>query len=315
MADDTLIATGARNVLRMERRYPHPPAKVWRAITDAEQLSGWFPFAVEPFELREGAAMRFAIGGEDRGAEANSNAEAGGAAGADAAADASAGVVVEVDPPRLFAFEWGGDLLRFEPEPEGDAACRLVFTHTFDDHYGAASFAAGWDACLRALTTLLDDNPSAPALPDMNAAHERYVAQFGLGAAVVESGPDGCSVRIERQLTQPAERVWELIGGDGPGIASARPPTGAAIASLTAGTILTSDPPRLHEYEWLAGDRVGGRVRWELGEGTGHGARLVLTQTGAPGLDAERDAARVSTEARVAQLAATLAAEPRVPAG
>ena len=28
---------------RFERRLPHPPEKVWRALTDARELAGWFP--------------------------------------------------------------------------------------------------------------------------------------------------------------------------------------------------------------------------------------------------------------------------------
>ncbi|MBV8934055.1 MAG: SRPBCC domain-containing protein, partial [Kutzneria sp.] len=45
-------------VLRFERRIAHPPAKVWRAVTDPAEMAHWFPAAVET-ELRTGAAMRF----------------------------------------------------------------------------------------------------------------------------------------------------------------------------------------------------------------------------------------------------------------
>jgi hypothetical protein len=44
---------------------------------------------------------------------------------------------------------------------------------------------------------------------------------------------------------------------------------------------------------------------WELGEGTGHGARLVVTWTGTD--PAARDAARTELPRRVRELAATIA--------
>jgi hypothetical protein len=50
----------------------------------------------------------------------------------------------------------------------------------------------------------------------------------------------------------------------------------------------------------LAFDGPDGRVRWELGEGTGHGARLMVTSTG------PRDASTAWHD-RVEGLAAALA--------
>jgi activator of Hsp90 ATPase-like protein len=42
-------APDGRPRLRFTRRLPHPPAKVWRAITEPEHLAAWFPDAgVEP---------------------------------------------------------------------------------------------------------------------------------------------------------------------------------------------------------------------------------------------------------------------------
>jgi len=38
-----LEAADDRLVLRLERRYEHPVERVWRAITDREELSHWFP--------------------------------------------------------------------------------------------------------------------------------------------------------------------------------------------------------------------------------------------------------------------------------
>ena len=64
------------------------------------------------------------------------------------------GEVIELEPPRLFAFDWSGDELRFELEPAGDG-CRLLFTHFLSERDQAARDAAGWDIRLAELDRLL----------------------------------------------------------------------------------------------------------------------------------------------------------------
>ena len=63
-----------------------------------------------------------------------------------------------------------------------------------------------------------------------------------------------------------------------------------------AGAVLVSDEPKALEQE-----ADGGPVRWELGEGTGHGARLTVTWTGPDA--AARDAAAAEAPARARSLA------------
>jgi hypothetical protein len=36
-----LVRDGERAVVRFERHLPHPPTKVWRALTEPEHLAGW----------------------------------------------------------------------------------------------------------------------------------------------------------------------------------------------------------------------------------------------------------------------------------
>ena len=43
MNNATLLADGPRPAVRLERQLPDPPAVVWRALTDREQLRAWFP--------------------------------------------------------------------------------------------------------------------------------------------------------------------------------------------------------------------------------------------------------------------------------
>jgi uncharacterized protein YndB with AHSA1/START domain len=264
---ESLRVVDGRNVLEIRRRLARPPATVWRAITDPEQMRHWFPATVE-FDAAVGAKVRYEFDGADGGE----------------------GEITAYDSPRLFEYTWSGSILRWELEP-ADGGTLLVFTHVFDDRPGAASFAAGWDACIAALRALLDG--AAPPEPSrMVAEHEDYVRRFGLDEGTVERTGDGCRTRFERQLTAPAERAWALATGG-----AQLSVGGAAPAGLGGGTVTEVEPHRL-----LAFDGPDGRVRWELGEGTGHGARLVVTSTG------PRDTSAAWRD-RIEGLAAALAAE------
>jgi uncharacterized protein YndB with AHSA1/START domain len=112
--------------VRFERVYPHSVERVWRSITVPEEMASWFPSTVE-LDLREGGDMRFTF--PDREVEPMT------------------GRVVELDPPRLFAFLWGEDLLRLELAPEGDGT-RLTLLQTLHAEDEAARNAAGWHVCL-----------------------------------------------------------------------------------------------------------------------------------------------------------------------
>ncbi|WP_219417629.1 SRPBCC family protein [Pseudonocardia nigra] len=246
---ERLESRDGRSVLHMERRLKHPPEKVWRAITEPARLAEWFPAAMTP-QLRKGGAVDFGFG--------------------------DPGTVTDLDPPRLFAFTWGDDHLRWELHPDGGEGTLLVLVHTFADRAGAASFAAGWHTCIAALDLALDGRAGADPGVDDVALHERYVAEFGLDAGTAETTPDGWRVRFERQLTRPADVVWAALTAD------------AAPGSVRDGHVL---------------ERDGGRVRWELREGTGHGARLVHTRTGVDGdPDAALDVGGTEIDALLARL-------------
>ena len=87
------------------RHLPHPPERVFRALTEPAELGGWFPARVEG-ELREGASLVFDEDGRRH-----------------------EGRVVAFEPPRLVAYTFDGATLRFEV---GEAAggSVLIFTST-----------------------------------------------------------------------------------------------------------------------------------------------------------------------------------------
>jgi uncharacterized protein YndB with AHSA1/START domain len=124
-----------RYALRFERHFAHPLEKVWRAITEWDQLSAWFPAVVE-FDLTPGAKLRFGSTPEQQrrfGIPADYAAE---------------GAITRVDPPNLLEYTWGDEILRWELRADGAGGCRMVFTNVVDERASATAAAAGWHAGL-----------------------------------------------------------------------------------------------------------------------------------------------------------------------
>jgi uncharacterized protein YndB with AHSA1/START domain len=141
MTDATLITDQERPQVRLERDLPDPPEEVWGALTERERLRDWFPcdVIVEGGEWRVGAAIRFPFPAE-------------------VIEQTLAGEVLAVEEPRVLAYTWGEETLRFELIPQGGGT-RLVLTDELAPG-AAARNAAGWDTCLDRLVGL---EPAADA--------------------------------------------------------------------------------------------------------------------------------------------------------
>lgn len=264
---------GRHSVLRMERRLAHPPAKVWAAITRPAHLANWFPSEVT-LELKPGGAMGFHFPGDE--------------------GPGMTGEVTDAEEPRVFAFSWGDDHLRWEITPDGDGGSLLTLEHTFGDRFGAASFASGWHLCLSALGQFLDGG-GPEVSQDAGELHEAYLEQFDLGRGEVT----GDGIRFERQLVRFADKVWaELCAGEEP-LKGDTAPDGFLADGISAGPVTEVSAPTSLTYAV----HPNGEVRWEFSEGTGHGARLVLTQTGV--MD-DAEAVRAAWHARIERLAGQL---------
>jgi uncharacterized protein YndB with AHSA1/START domain len=142
--------------VRFERRYPHPVERVWRAVTEPEELAHWFPSSVE-VDLREGGRMSFTF--------------------PDADMEPTGGTVTELDPPHRFAFLWGDEQLRIELEPDGEG-CLMRFTHVLSTREAAARDGAGWHVCLDRLETRLSggaaEAPGSGVTGEWRELYEEY---------------------------------------------------------------------------------------------------------------------------------------------
>jgi uncharacterized protein YndB with AHSA1/START domain len=169
MSDDgTLERVDGRWQLRFVRRLAHPPAMVWRAITEPEHLAAWFPARIDG-ERALGARLTFVFEhGEGPDTE---------------------GEITAYDPPSLLELRWGDERLRFDLRPDGDG-CILTFVDAFDELGKAARDGAGWHTCLDLLEHEVAGHHAPWASGDRWAQiHPAYVERFGPEAATI--GPPG----------------------------------------------------------------------------------------------------------------------------
>ncbi len=103
-------------------------------------------------------------------------------------------------------------------------------------------------------------------------------------------------MRVERQLTCPAEVAWDLWFGSDRDTGEQRvaPAVGEPLTPYMAPDVVIGTMTEVELHRVLAFDVAptggpGEHVRVELTDGTGHGARITLTVTGTD--PAERDAA------------------------
>jgi len=159
----TLAAAGNEWDLIVDRVVPHPPARVWKALTDPADLAQWGPFETER-PLTSTGPVRLTT--RDAGDVKPSDER-----------------VLTVETGTLVEYSWGSGILRWEVHPHADGA-RLVLRHRFPDRVEAPSYAAGWQLCLQSLSELLADGAtqsrvgtSAPAYgwEELHGKYGRYL--------------------------------------------------------------------------------------------------------------------------------------------
>ena len=139
---------GDRVVLEYERHYPHPPEKVWWALTDSDYLPKWMPVDMQG-DRTEGAEIELVFndaeveryGVEDR---------------------VQPGRINVWQPHDVFEWVWHTDTLRFELEPSDGGTLLRFTTWASTEEAPAYGAAAGYHVCLIRLRIVLDGGSVPP---------------------------------------------------------------------------------------------------------------------------------------------------------
>jgi uncharacterized protein YndB with AHSA1/START domain len=115
---------------RLERRLPHPPETVWRALTDNNELADWFPTNARKLDERTTKTPR-----------ASGFSRTGGPSGPPK--------LTVCNPPRMLEYLLGDETLCWELEPR-DGKTLVIFTHTAAEHSKAGDVAS-WMECFDSL--------------------------------------------------------------------------------------------------------------------------------------------------------------------
>jgi len=186
----TLRHDGERYVLRYERRYRHPPEKVWRALVEPEELRHWFPTRIDG-ERRAGARLSFVFEGGE--------------------APTLGGELRVFEPPHTLEYTWDDEVLRWELSAT-DEGSLLVFTTTFEARAKAPRDAAGWHLCLQGLARRLDLAQNQAPTPWV-ALYEAYTRTIGLGDFPTFLKAAGR--HIDAVLAVPGLEGYAFEGADG----------------------------------------------------------------------------------------------------
>ena len=149
--------------LRYERHLSHSVERVWRALTDSDQLRHWLPVDL--------------IGERVVGGDLQATFWPDVVAKYQIANPTMPARVLIWDPPHTFSWMWDRDTLIFELHPT-EAGTRLVFTTwVVDTTAGVANTAAGYHVCLDQLVKLIEtDNPPPFIDADPKGLEQRYAA-------------------------------------------------------------------------------------------------------------------------------------------
>jgi len=139
---------GDKWTLVVTRELRHPPAKVWEALTEPEELREWSPFDADRNLGTAGATVKLTTFGAPGPHVTETR-------------------ITRADAPRVLEYSWGGADMRWELEPTGDNGTRLTLWHNIDQRFISMG-AAGWHICLDVLAAFLADQPiGRTAGPDL----------------------------------------------------------------------------------------------------------------------------------------------------
>jgi uncharacterized protein YndB with AHSA1/START domain len=163
------------DTVRIERDLPGPIEKVWAYLTESDKRATWL--ARGPMDLRKGGKVELTW---ENGKLSNDDT-APPARFADKPEHSLTGRVLEVDPPRLLSFQWGGDtdsIATFELTPKGSRV-QLVITHSrLSDRSGKVGVSGGWHSHLGILEDVLEGKSPRPFWKNFTRLEAEYEKRY-----------------------------------------------------------------------------------------------------------------------------------------
>ncbi len=160
---------GDKWTLVLVRDLRHPPAKVWEALTDPDQLREWAPFDSDRNLGSLGTAKLSTVGAPTPHITETQ--------------------VKRADAPKALEYSWGGSDLRWELEALRGGGTRLTLWHNIDPRFIAMG-AAGWHICFDVLERLLSSTPvgrivgpEAMKFAGWQRLNSEYAKQFGVATS------------------------------------------------------------------------------------------------------------------------------------
>ena len=165
---------GDKWTLVLVRDLSHPPAKVWKALTDPVHLREWAPFDSDQSLGTVGTAKLSTVGAPTP--------------------QVTEAQIKRADAPKVLEFNWGGQDIRWELEPLGRDGTRLTLWHNIDRRFISMG-AAGWHICFDVLERHLAGEPigrmvgpEAMKFGGWQRLNAEYAKQFGVESPSWPSG-------------------------------------------------------------------------------------------------------------------------------
>jgi uncharacterized protein YndB with AHSA1/START domain len=174
MTDSARLGSVSRSdgtwVLHFERPLGHSPDKVWRALTESDQLQHWFPADLVG-ERRAGAVLQLPFWPDH-------------VERYEIDVPTVNGRIITWEPPRVFEWTWDVDRLRFELEPTESGTLLRFTTWLGESEAPAWGAAAGYHVCFDQLQELLDGGVGQLLVDrDTTELEARYAALLDGGSA------------------------------------------------------------------------------------------------------------------------------------
>jgi uncharacterized protein YndB with AHSA1/START domain len=157
---------GENWTLVLARDLSHPPAKVWKALTDPDHLREWAPFDSDRNLGTVGTARLSTVGTP--------------------APHVTESQVKRADAPKVLELSWGQQDIRWELEPLASSGTRLTLWHNIDRGFISMG-AAGWHICFDVMDRFLAGQPigriagpETMKLGGWQRLNAEYAKQFGV---------------------------------------------------------------------------------------------------------------------------------------